>query len=203
MKLTFNANGTANTTVWLKNNEVLKEQLKSLAAGEVSEREAFDYISYIGEHLTKIKTTKGIAQFLAYDSPEIMPSDARIDFVYTPTYIVATFMMTAMVRFESIRNHNPYRDMLKEVLTATIGKDFLASGYDRFDGLIETFEIFAIGDTIAFINEYPQLNVAFTKQFNTAIEFIKSDLCTGKSKNTFSGEDFTEEANALLRKLKI
>ena len=96
-----------------------------------------------------------------YDNPASMPADARVDFVYILTYIAATVMMTAACRYRSIRNDNKFRKTLCAFLNAAIGRDFKGAGYEDYTGLLDTLRIFAVGDTVRFIEEYPEINEAF------------------------------------------
>lgn len=139
--------------------------------------------------------------FLMYDNPSGMDSDARVDFVYTPTYIAATIMMTAACRYPFIREDEQFRNTLRAVLNASMGRDFMGAGYDDYSGLLDTLHIFATGDTVRFIEEYPEINEAFALKVRSAVTFVQTDICSGKVTDSWSGMDYSERGKQVLEML--
>lgn len=131
-----------------------------------------------------------------------MPVDARVDFVYVPTYIAATMMMTAMCRYENIRSDENFKSILHKVLNAAIGRNFLGAGYDNEEGLMDTLEIFAAGDTFKFIKQFPELNRKFTRQLVQAVTFLETSICTGRVVNSWSGKPYIERENRVMDMIK-
>ena len=84
---------------WYRINVKLENDLRKLATGQVAEEEVKEYIANMERELRPIENGRCQEMlFLMYDNPASMPADARVDFVYIPTYIAATMMMTATCR---------------------------------------------------------------------------------------------------------
>ena len=61
--------------------------------------------------------------FLMIDDPSSICADERVQFVYIPTYLAATIMMTAVNRYESIARNGKFLYALKSILDAILGRD--------------------------------------------------------------------------------
>ena len=125
MKFTFATTTTVDIDTWIESNRKLEQDLLTLASGNACEEEVKTYLDDMIQELKPVNNEKCTGMlFLMHDDPASMPADARVDFVYRPTYLAATFMMTAMNRFESIAQNNSYRKATAAVLGATLGRDF-------------------------------------------------------------------------------
>lgn len=199
MKFTFATTTTVDIDTWIESNRKLEQDLLTLASGNACEEEVKTYLDDMIQELKPVNNEKCTGMlFLMHDDPASMPADARVDFVYRPTYLAATFMMTAMNRFESIAQNNSYRKATAAVLGATLGRDFKGAGYDSEEGFMETLRIFASGDTLAFIEKYPMLNARFAAEFKKVLAFLENEFCTGNVKNAWSGNDYSEQAKMIL-----
>lgn len=199
MKFEFTTTPTPNTTVWYESNAKLEQNLEDLVSGTVSEDDVRTYCLNMFKALRTVNNENCKEMlFLMYDNPSSMPADARVEFVYRPTYIAATIMMTAMNRFESLANDGTFRSNLYAILEAATGRNFLGAGYNDYVGLMNTLEIFATGDTMKFIRKYPDVNEHFVSALNEAIEFLEKDICSGNLRNMWSGESFIDRGKKIL-----
>lgn len=204
MKFKFYEGTNVNTEEWSKINGKLEADLAELASGKVSEDEILMYLLDMTKVLRSVKHSDGNEMlFLAYDDPNSMPSDARTDFVYKPTYIAATIMMTAVTRFPKLLENEAIGRTVSLVLNAATGRKFLGAGFNSYSGLLDTLEIFAKGDVVKFVENHPGISERFTSQFLTAVEFLKNEICTGNVKDAWSGEDYCERGSAILRLLVV
>ena len=157
MTFEFNPTGAADVTAWIRSNIKLLSDLREIASNAVPEGEI---TVYLHDMVQALKTVDNDAcrkmLFLMYDDPSTMPADARVDFVYHPTYMAATIMITAMNRFASVLNSSVFREAAAKLLEATMARSFLGAGYDDYTGFLDTLEIFAIGDTLDFVTSIPQ-----------------------------------------------
>ena len=203
MKFEFTTTATPNTKVWNESNARLELNLKELVNGTVSEDTVRTYCIDMFKALRTVnnENCKGML-FLMYDEPTSMPADARVDFVYRPTYIAATIMMTAMNRFESLAKDGTFRSNLNAILEAATGRNFRGAGYNDYVGFMNTLEMFATGDTVEFIRKYPDVNEHFASELNIALEILEKDICTGKIRNMWSGENYTERGKKVLAMYK-
>lgn len=194
MKFDFNKGNSADINTWVKSNEKLEQNLLELAGGEVSESEVITYLGALCESLEVIENGKlGEMLFLKYDDPNTMPPDARVDFVYRPTYLAATIMMTAYCRYSVFRKDILFTGILKKVLNATLGRGFAGAYYESIEGLMDTLQIFAEGDVIRFIESYPDVNACFTRQLNETITYLETKICTGKVIDAWARKDTYSE----------
>ncbi len=200
MKFTFAKTTTVDTEAWSNSNDKLMQDLQELVSGTVAEDEIIAYLNDMTCALKPVEkdTCKGML-FLMYDAPSSMPSDARVEFVYRPTYLAATIMMTAMNRYERVAQNNDFRKTLSAILEATLGRSFAGAGYESTDGLMDTLEIFAMGDVAEFISRFPTMNESFVTQLQEALDYLKNKICTGEVKNAWSGEDtYSERGKKIL-----
>lgn len=202
MEFEFSVGTGADIGEWAKCNAKLRQDVFELVSGDVSEKEVVEYVSEM------IKATSVIydrfhdeMRFLMYDSPESMPADARVDFVYRPTYLAATFLMTAYNRYAIIRKDPEIAQTLYAVLSATLGRDFLGAGYDSYTGLLDTLEIFSYGDTIEFIDKYSKVNYQFRRKLLEKIDFVQNEICTGHIKDAWTQQTYQKRGNEVLSML--
>lgn len=141
--------------------------------------------------------------FLMYDQPSTMPSDARVEFVYEPTYKAAVIMMTAYCRYEIIRSDEKISTSLEKVLNASVGRSFLGAGFERISGLLDTLEIFTKGDTFRFVECYLNMSKRFSNQLHEAITFLVTKVCLGEVRDEWSGEDvYSERAKKIIAEVQ-
>lgn len=201
MKFEFTTTATVNTEVCTKSNEKLAQDLRELTTNAIPEEELNAYLKDMIHALKPINNEQCNGMlFLMYDEPSSMPADARVEFVYKPTYIAATIMMTAMNRYDSIAKNDVFRKTVSAVLEATLGRSFWGSGYDEYTGFMEALNIFAAGDTLEFIEKYPEVNERFVSEFKKALGFLENKICTGVIKDAWSGDDYTERGKIILTK---
>lgn len=203
MMFEFNAGTKIDTQKWMRVNTKLRSDLLELVDGFVSEEEVLEYLKAMVAALRNVENGKcDDMLFLMFDEPNSMPADARVDFVYTPTYIAATIMMTAVYRYKKIQMDEEINETLKKVLNATTGRKFLGAGYETNGGLMDTLELFALGDTYKFVEKFPELNERFTLHIVEAVTFLETSLCTGKVVEPWSGDSYSERANQILTMIK-
>ena len=203
MMFEFNPGAKVDTQKWAQVNAKLRSDLRELVSGSLDESVVVEYLNEMTLSLRTVENGKCDEMlFLMFDRPESMPADARVEFVYLPTYLAATIMMTAVYRYEGIRSDRAIMETLRKVLNATLGRNFLGAGYEDNKGLMNTLEIFAEGDTFAFVSEYPEFNGRFTVQLVEAVTFLETCLCTGKVVEPWSGEPYSKKATEVLNKIR-
>ena len=133
--------------------------------------------------------------FLGLDDPNRMPSDARVDFFYMPTYLGSAIIMKAVIKHPDLLKE--HESIIQGLLRGCTGRKFSGHGYGGLKGLIETLKIFTMADCIGFIETYPEVCTEFTKLFMRSMIQIKSRLDKGELRNGW-GEDYTEMAKEVL-----
>ena len=199
MKFEFEFEKKVDIGVWSAIIYKLEQDLKEFANGNVKEEDAVVYVKDLCATLEKIGN--GICHemlFLRFDDPATMPADARVGFVYRPTYIAATIMMTAFCTYESIRCDNKIKEVLHKVLNATMGRNFLGAGYDDILGLLDTLQTFFEGSTVLFVEQYPEINEEFAAKIAESITFLETSICTGEIKDAWGPCDYSERGKQIL-----
>lgn len=199
MKFEFTITNKVDTAAWRISNSKLEQDLNELTTGKVSEEEVTSYLMDMIQTLKPVDNNQhNDMLFLMYDAPSSMPADARVEYVYKPTYLAATILMTAMNRYNSIAANTAVRKTTHGVLEATMGRNFVGAGYDEYIGLLETLRIFAQGDTMEFIKKFPQINERFVSKLEEALTFLETEICTGKIKDVWSSEDYSDKGKKIL-----
>lgn len=202
--MTFNFNTTIpDIDIWIENNLKLERDLTELTTQNVSEDIVNTYIEDMIQALRPVKSIDCIGWlFLMVDEPSsLMCADERVQFVYIPTYLAATIMMTAVNRYESIAQNGRVLWALKSVLDATLGRKFRGSGCEDNEGILIALRIFAAGDTVEFINKFPTINERFVTGFKNILNFVETEICTGKTTGAW-GVDLSEEGKEVLELYK-
>lgn len=124
-------------------------------------------------------------RFIGLADPATMPSDARVDFFYRPTYIATAFMMKAVLLYPSLMNEATFLDSeldftvetVKETLAACMlactGRDFDGAGVLR---MADCVKIFREAGADEFLEKYPDLCPEFTKLYQDKKAFVESGM---------------------------
>lgn len=122
-------------------------------------------------------------RFLGLSDPAAMPSDARVDFFYRPTYIATAFMMKAVLLYPSLMDEaaflaseleftvNTVKSTLTACMLACTGREFDGAGVIRLEDCIKIFENAGADE---FLEKYPDLCPEFTKLYSEKKAFVNS-----------------------------
>ena len=182
---------------WCRCSIRLDRDLEELTHGGVPEGEVREYLTAM---IRELRPVGEKALFLMYDEPGSMPGDARVDFVYMPTYFAAAILMTAMNRYPGIAADETICKAARRLLQATMGRSFRGFGYDGDGGFLDTLEVFARGDTVEFLHRYPEINPEFTIRFREALEYLEGEICTGRVTCAWTGRDYSERGKKVLER---
>ncbi len=196
----FKFNTTAqDIDIWIENNDKLVQDLIELTTKNVPDAEVNAYLEDMVGALRPVKSIDCFGMlYLMSDEPSSMyDADERVQFVYIPTYLAATIMMTAMNRYESVAMNGRFAAALRSVLGAAIGRKFQGAGLEANEGFLVALRIFAAGDTLEFISRYPDINKRFVCAFNDALEYLETEICSGRVKGAW-GVDLSEKGKEVL-----
>ena len=178
-------------------------------------REPIDEISirrYVEVLLNQAQPLKGRPEmfFLGLDDPRSMPSDARVDFFYRPTYIGAAIIIRAVLLYPDLldakagltencdsEDEKTLKNVLPCLLKGCTGRNFAGAGYEGLVGLIETLTLFTSAGTSEFVEKYPNLCKPFSELYTSSMDFIRNGIKEGTLKGNW-GEDYTEKAEQLM-----
>ena len=119
-----------------------------------------------------------------------VPSDARVDFCHTPTYICTAILMKAYLT-DSTLKEKVEQSLIKGLESSTL-RNLTGHGYDWFKGQIEALNIFIEGGLREFIDLHGDLNPKFTEM----ILNIQYQFKNREEEENFTGswgEDYKED----------
>ena len=153
----------------------MREDLVLLGEGEFNEKEVKSIVKKLLDEAKPLKHRKDML-FWGLDEPDDMPSDARVDFFYTPTYLATAFIIQAVLLYPAILAPAETRSKLSKALLACTGREFYGHGYEREGGRIDAIKIFASANTYSFISKYPNLCIDFTDLYDYTLRDIIMSL---------------------------
>ena len=102
-----------------------------------------------------------------------MPSDARVEFIYMPTYTLAAYLIHCkMILKEQFTQDQELEQGFKGILLASTGRNMTGHGYEELNGLVDALEIFLEAPLKAFLTEYGSQYPEFTKCVQKAIKTL-------------------------------
>lgn len=194
------------TSYYYEQVNKLRVDLGELVQGNVSAEEAVTYAVQLLDQ-AEVFDEDSMACFWALDDPQAMPSDARVDFIYIPTYVSASMLAYMFLHYEKVRNLPGIEDKIGMALNGCMGRvsgglHFAGSGYDGTKGFLDAMEIFADGGMQEFMEAYPAVNPAFTKVWEESVHYIREQICTGRVTDPWSGENYAGRGEAIMEKLQ-
>ncbi|MDQ7056678.1 MAG: hypothetical protein Q9M89_09610 [Persephonella sp.] len=102
-----------------------------------------------------------------------MPSDARVDFVYIPTYIAVSILTLFLERFpEEAMTVENYTDALHSGIYFASTRGLRGAGYEAEEGVIEALKILSKGRVLSYLSE----NVGNDERLRPLYEIISQQL---------------------------
>ena len=87
------------------------------------------------------------------------PSDARVDFVYKPTYIAISILTRVMIDHPEISDRIPgYKEALRRGYRFSTLRRLMGHGFGAEGDRIENMELFENGGVIGFLSENPEFS---------------------------------------------
>lgn len=181
MNCTFYRPKTVNTNEFENIVGKLRYDLHLLETEKNDEWSVYTYV-YSLSRLAKPLSKNPKMSFLGLDEPEKMPSDARVDFFYRPTYIATAFMMKAVLLYPSLMNEATFldsdldftvdtvRNTLTSCMLACTGREFDGAGVFRLADCIALFEEAGASE---FLNKYPDICPEFSSLYQDSKDLLK------------------------------
>ena len=102
-----------------------------------------------------------------------MPSDARVEFIYMPTYGLAAYLILCKLHLKDLFTKDEELEQgFKGILLACTGRNMTGHGYDNLNGLIDALEIFLETPLKAFLAQYGSEYPEFAKCVQNAIQTL-------------------------------
>ena len=182
MNCTFYRPTTINTREFENIIGKLSYDLHRLETEQHDEWSVYTYFYALSCHATPLEKNPAMS-FIGLAAPESMPSDARVDYFYRPTYIAAAFMIKAVLMYPSLMNEATFLDseldFTVDTVKRTLAAYLLGCTGRGFDGagvlpLKACVKIFEDAGADEFVAKYPELCPEFTKLYQEKKAFVES-----------------------------
>lgn len=158
----------------------LEEDLSMIVEGAECPEETLGYArNLVGHARTDDKNTS--MAYWGYLEPAELPADARVDYLYRPTYLAVCILANVLMRLPSraVKIEGFY-EVLRKGLNAATGRRFEGAGYESVSGLIDTLSLFAKGKMFSFAEAYPEVSESFTDMLLQSEAYIATKLQDGR-----------------------
>lgn len=148
----------------------------------------------------EIRPGSGMRFFIPPDNDiKHMPSDARVEFIYMPTYTLAAYLIHCkMILKDLFTNNEELEEGFKGILLASTGRNMTGHGYEELGGLVDALEIFLEAPLKAFLTEHGKEYREFTKCVKRAIETLYP-IASGEAHSPWGKpEELIKRAKALI-----
>lgn len=198
MKNTFYRPVEVNTQEFDTIVSKLHMDLDIITKGYIHEYELKAYVQKLVEDQKDLDRNRKMG-FWGLWEPQDLPSDARVDFFYMPTYIATGILITCKLNFPHIAAEVEGFDVaLEKGLLASTGRGFQGHGHDNLDGLVKALNVFITAKTHIYLEKFPGTCKEFIKLFNDSIAFCKNSLLTGNTKGDW-GEDYSVQYRSIIQ----
>ena len=151
---------------------------------------------------TSLKHPRNLSWCLPEDDSG-MCSEARVDFMYEPTYIVVSIMTYVKVHYPAVvESIGGYDGVLKKGMRFSTMRNLSGHGYESLDGTAEAVRIFDLGGVPAFLEENKFFCFDLYRLLKNIYRNIVHNLARG---TTIAGwnKDYKKEMEAIADKLSV
>jgi hypothetical protein len=151
----------------------LSLDLHKLEKGMAEKRETITYVKELCKHAKPLEHNLEMF-FWGLASPCSMPRDARVEFLYLPTYLATSFLIKAILLYpelidESDSNERTsdielsnLRNVLRLAMNGCMGRNFDGAGVLPLKKCVRIFER---AGTVEFLEKYPNICPEFGELF--------------------------------------
>ncbi|MFH5835820.1 gamma-glutamylcyclotransferase [Proteiniclasticum sp. C24MP] len=201
MKNTFYRPQEVDTRRFEEIMKEMKANLNQIISGEVEKEEARSYAENLIREAKPLEKNPEM-MFWGFSDPQTMPSDSRVRYFYTPSYLaVSTLAYMRLYGPEEAHLLEGFQETLRKGLLGATGRAFSGAGHDGLKGMIEAFDLFQEAKIHHFVDAYPEICPAFTSLFLKTRSYLTELVKKDKVRNAY-GEAYTEEAKSVLLDMK-
>lgn len=160
----------------------LSYDLHLLKTQKHDEWSVYTYFYSLSRHAEPLKKNPAM-RFFGMAAPESMPADARVDYVYRPTYIATAFLMKSVLMYPGLMNEVTFLDseldFTVDTVNETLSACMLACTGRNFDGagilsVKDCIKLFADAGADEFLEKYPDLCPEFTDLYRERKAFVEN-----------------------------
>ena len=163
----------------------LEETLVKVSSTDISPDELTHIAAAVQSNCREVRPGSGML-FYVLDDPSEMPADARVDFLYHPTYLAAAILICIAVRAPDVLEKGTAS--FAGVLRACSGRNFHGHGYESEKGLVDALETLLNAPVSAFLEKHADVCPEFSAAFSAAIEELRG-VCGGTVQPTWGKDE--------------
>lgn len=192
-----------------KFNQDLNDVLDELDGGNIFSKETYSRHMFkrflesliTGQRESLGRTKPGSWSIVPNDND--MDSDARVDFIFTPTYLVTAILGRTLCEYPLLALSIPgYEQSLKQGMLFCSYRTLDGHGYDMERGKAKALSILALGKIPWLLERHKDFCPKLYKAICLVTRQMKESLDTGTAKDAWGG-DLQEEFNDALVTLSI
>lgn len=186
----------------LRFNDELRAVLEALDAGLIFSKGYYSHASYKAFLQSFVDGQREFIGHIKSDSWSIVPddegmeSDARVDFVFMPTYLVTAILSRTLCEYPLLALSIPnYSEALRKGMHFCTYRNLKGHGYDYLLGMTESLKILSLGKVPWLLERYPKFCPELYYVIRQAIREIKDRLSSGHTTDMWGGDlqqQFTE-----------
>lgn len=142
-------------------NADLEGNLNEILKGDCTDDEIKDFCCFAVAEARGLKRDNTTV-FWAYAEPQTMPADARDEFVYLPTYLMAQILIAAALRLPEMMEDKHFAATLEYGLNGCCGRKLEGHGIDN-TAVIQNAKSFLKSGYAEFALKYPKISPRFKK----------------------------------------
>lgn len=182
---------------WQRTNERMKETLADVRLGLYRKDELADFCLKAIIDAEPNENFPGTV-FWAYDEPRNMPSDARCEFVYLPTYLMTLTLVNAILNYPMLYYMLGVEEIVRKALKACTGRGLQGHGYEGRSEQHYNLKLFLKSNILEFIRRYPDTSNEFSHMLDEIMKGLEWAYENGDTTGTW-GEDYKPDQEELLR----
>jgi len=129
---------------------------------------------------------------------DLMDSDARVDFIFKPTYLAVATLSLAKIDYPLITNSiNNYDEKLKNGLKFCTYRNLQGHGYDSIIQMIDAYKILSMGKVPLLLYRYPELSIDLKRVLDDVANTMAYKFENSDAKGVW-GEDYSEGFSSAL-----
>ena len=140
--------------------------------------------------------------FWGFDEPHNMPSDARCEFFYQPTYLMTLTLANAVLQFPTLLEIDRMRDTLRKAFRGCTGRGLHGHGYDSTAELHSNLRLFLKSNVLEFLAAYPDLGEEFSRMLGEIMTGMKEAYDNGHYISDWN-HDFQQEMEEVMTLYQI
>ena len=139
------------------------DNLRMLCNGRMSKKLMYDTVERLLFEGKQLEHNKDMVMWY-YDYPSNMPADARVDYVYMPTYMAVAFLIKVyLLNPEVVDKYPNFKDVLTKGMLGATGRHFRGAAYDDGRDYRKTLRMFDRAGVVQFLRYNKDWCPEFTK----------------------------------------